>query len=69
MTGRQGGAEGPFSEGEWAAAGRALLCCSGLACLALALTDPQPPWRDLLRIWVGSLGIGLSLFALWRARG
>lgn len=55
------------SQLDWAQAGRALLFCSGAICVALALHRGDGVVGQLLRTYVGLLGVGLSLFAV-RAR-
>ena len=59
---------GEFSPTEWAHAGRALLCCSGLLCLALALYRGEGLVAEMLRTYVGLFGGGVTLFSIRQAR-
>lgn len=53
-----------FSEREWAQAGKALLCVSGLACVCLALYQGQGALSLFLRVWVGAFGVVSAAVAL-----
>lgn len=57
-----------FTNQEWAVAGRSLLLMSGMACFALAFHDGSGATGTFLRVWVGGLGILVSLLALKSAQ-
>lgn len=51
---------------DWAQAGKALFLCSGLACIALAYSQPHQSSAIsmLIRFWVGGFGFLVALFSL-----
>lgn len=57
-----------FSQQEWAQAGKALLCLSGVACLALASDLGPAGMKVFLRVWVGGLGALAVLVSLRAGR-